>query len=112
MQVLKIDVGLHTAKKFDLSQVNLERVESIIFTVKNGTDDSFPEIIRREIKPNELDNGRYNAVITCEESLQLTRGAVYDFVKKLDNGECYKLGRGNGTVELVYGVGRCTSASK
>lgn len=111
MQVLKINVGVHTAKKFDFNNIDFTGVNKVIFTVKNGTDDSFPVIIRREIFEKDLVNGRYNCIITCEESLNLTPGAVYDFVKEVETGECFKMGRGNGRVELEYGVGRCTNVT-
>lgn len=112
MQILRINVGVHTAKKFDLSKIDFLGIEKIIFTVKNGIADSFPVIIRREITQDDLVEGKYSTVITCEESLNLTRGAVYDFVKQLKTGACYKMSKGNGAVELHYGVGRCTNIKK
>jgi hypothetical protein len=102
MKDIKIDVGVCTALKIDLSSVDFTGIEGVIFTVKNYPDPNSPEVIERLF----TESGVHEVIITPEESLALKMTAEYDFCVQLADGKRYKLTE-NGKVQLRKAVGDC-----
>lgn len=104
---MRIDVGVYTPIKVDLSEFNFSGRTKVILTIKNHPDVAVPIIAEREFTTAEI----YDVLITPEESIKLRDGAMYDFDEVLDDGTRYKL-CDNRPITLRKGCGQCQMKSK
>lgn len=102
MEDIKIDVGVYTAFTIKLSKVDFTDIKEIILTIKNSLNTGSPAIIERVYTAPQ----DYTVVVTPEESLRLTAGAMYDFNKVDNDGKRFKISD-NGKIVLRRGVGDC-----
>lgn len=100
MQNIRIDAGVYTSLRIDLSKVDFTGAKKVVFTIKNFPEVTSPEIVEREFTEPKV----YNIVITPEESINLTTTAEYDFDIILDDDSRYKLTE-NGKIILRRSVG-------
>lgn len=102
MKDIIVDVGVYTAYNIKLTAANFVGVKQIILTIKNSPTPGSPAIIEKIFTEPKEDT----LLITPEQSLQLTSGAVYDFNKVSSDDKRYKITE-NGRIILRYGVGDC-----
>jgi hypothetical protein len=100
MNVLRIDVGVHTLLHINLSNVDFTGIKGIVFTVKNSPDVESPVIIERIF----TEPGFYEVMISPLESIALFPGAEYDFNQVLIDGTRMKISD-TGKIILRKGVG-------
>ena len=100
MNVLRIDVGVHTLLHINLSNVDFTGIKEIVFTVKNFSRVKSPPIIKRVFR----EPGFYEVMISPEESLLLFPGAEYDFNQVLTDGTRLKISD-TGKIILRQSVG-------
>ena len=100
MNVLRIDVGVHTLLHINLSNVDFTGIKEIVFTVKNFSRVESPPIIKRVFR----EPGFYEVMISPEESLLLFHGAEYDFNQVLTDGTRLKISD-TGKIILRQSVG-------
>ena len=100
MNVLRIDVGVHTLLHINLSNVDFTGIKEIVFTVKNFSDVESPVIIERTF----TEPGFYEVMISPMESIALLSGAEYDFNQVLIDGTRMKISD-TGKIILRKGVG-------
>ena len=100
MNVLRIDVGVHTLLHINLSNVDFTGIKEIVFTVKNFSDVESPVIIERTF----TEPGFYEVMISPRESIALLSGAEYDFNQVLIDGTRMKISD-TGKIILRKGVG-------
>lgn len=98
MKAIRVDYGVSTSFQFTLTQENFNGATEIVFAIKNNVNDKQP-IVERHYK----EVGTYIETITAEESLQIQRGAVYDFARVFHDGTANKL-TPNGAIDLNKGV--------
>lgn len=98
MNVLRIDVGLHTILHVNLTNVDFTDISEVIFTIKNS--DSKAVVIEKKF----TEAGYYEVIITPSESKKLKEGAIYDFDQVLKDGTRYKISE-TGKIILRKGVG-------
>lgn len=99
---MRIDVGVHTAFRVNLSEFDFNGRDKVVLTIKNYPDGAVPVLIQREYTESKI----YDDVITPEESLKLREGAVYDLDEVLTDGKWFKL-CDNKIINLRRGCGRC-----
>ena len=87
MNVLRIDVGVHTLLHIHLSNVDFTGIKEIVFTVKNFSSVESPVIIERIF----TEPGFYEVMISPTESIALFPGAEYDFHQVLTDGTRMKI---------------------
>lgn len=102
MDYIRVDVGVHTAIRVDLTEFDFTGITKLIMTVKNSLNSGAPVLFEREFNEPKV----YNEIITPQESLLLKTTAVYDFDKVMSDGKRYKMGD-NGKIELRFGCGQC-----
>ena len=100
MDKIRIDVGVDTLLQVDLTGVNFEGVEKVIFTVKNFLSVNEEPVIEREFNKASI----HDMYISAEESVRLQESAEYDFQKVLTTGKRVKISD-NGKIELRRSVG-------
>ena len=100
MNVLRIDVGVHTLLHINLSNVDFTGIKEIVFTVKNFSSVNSPPIIERAFR----EPGFYEVMISPHESLRLFPGAEYDFNQVLTDGTRLKISD-TGKIILRQSVG-------
>lgn len=101
METIRIDVGVYTPLKLDLTDYDFTGIDKLVFTIKNLLTDDEPVVIREFTGAEE-----YNIVITPEESKKLLSTAQYDFDEVMEDGKIYKASE-NGEIRLRFGVGDC-----
>lgn len=100
MDKIRIDVGVDTILQVDLTGVNFEGVDKVVFTVKNYLSVQEAPIIEREFTTPEI----HEMIVSAEESVALLESAEYDFQKVLKSGKRVKISD-NGQIELRRSVG-------
>lgn len=100
MEDIRVDVGVDTLLHVDLTEVDFEGVDAIIFTIKNILTLKAEPIVERRF--SEAKN--HTLIITANESANLQNGAQYDFQKLLADGTRIKISD-NGNVVLRRAVG-------
>lgn len=98
MNVIRIDVGVHTILHVNLTDVDFTDIERIVFTIKNKNE---PNVIVEKVF---TESGFYEVIITPSESLKLKEGALFDFNQILKDGTRYKISD-TGKIILRKGVG-------
>lgn len=102
MKEMKIHVGVCTIVNINLSKVDFTGIKELVLTVKNSPSVSSPVIIERRYTEAK----KYTEMITAEESVKLTKSAVYDFNKIMDDGTRLRYSP-LGKVVLEEGAGDC-----
>ena len=102
MKDIRIDIGVSTLLSVNMTDVDFGGIEKVIFTVKNFPSIKADTIIEREFTEPKI----HDLIITPEESVKLSDGAVYDFNSVLSDGTRCKM-TDNGRVILRRGVGDC-----
>lgn len=100
MSTIQIDVGVDTILEIDLSKVNFDDTQGIVFTIKNTPSIDSAPIVEKTFTGADL----HKITITAEESVCIQDGAVYDFQKIFKDGTRIKL-TDNGMIRLRYSVG-------
>ena len=100
MNVIRIDVGVHTILHINLSNVDFTGIKEIVFTVKNFSTAKSPVIIERKF----TEPGFYEVTISPLESLLIYPGAEYDFCQVLVDGTRLKISD-TGKIVLRQSVG-------
>lgn len=98
MNVIRIDVGVHTILHVNLTDVDFTDIERIVFTIKNKNESK--AIVEKVF----TESGFYEVIITPSESLKLKEGALFDFNQILKDGTRYKISD-TGRIVLRKGVG-------
>lgn len=98
MNVIRIDVGVHTILHVNLTDVDFTDIERIVFTIKNKNE---PNVIVEKVF---TESGFYEVIIIPSESLKLKEGALFDFNQILKDGTRYKISD-TGKIILRKGVG-------
>lgn len=98
MNVIRIDVGVHTILHVNLTDVDFTDIERIVFTIKNKNE---PNVIVEKVF---TESGFYEVIIIPSESLKLKEGALFDFNQILKDGTRYKISD-TGKIILMKGVG-------
>lgn len=102
MEFITVDVGVYTALQIDLSEFDFTDIEEVIFTIKNKPVPEETIIVERTFNSS----GVYDIVISPEESVLLTDGAMYDFNAVYIDGNRFKISE-NGRIILRPCVGCC-----
>ena len=102
MEFIIVDVGVFTALQIDLTEFDFTDVEEVIFTIKNKPVPEENVIVERTF----VTPGIFDIIISPEESVKLTDGAVYDFNAVYTDGNRFKISE-NGKVILRPSVGDC-----
>lgn len=100
MDFIIVDVGVFTALQIDLSEFDFTDIDEVIFTIKNQPVPNESVIVERTF----ISSGVFDIIISPEESVKLTDGAVYDFNAVYTDGNRFKISE-NGKVILRPSVG-------
>ena len=103
MKDITIDVGVCTILTLNLSDINFDEVEKVIFTVKNLPSPTSEVIIEREFTTPE----HHQIIVTAEESIKLAKTAEYDFSQILKKDGIRVKMTDNGKIVLRKAVGDC-----
>ena len=106
MEDIKIDVGVYTSLKINLSNFDFTGVKEVILTIKNYASINSEKIVERRFTNADI----HEAIITPEESVKLLKDAVYDFDFITNEDKQFRL-TDIGNVILVQGVGDCVDRS-
>jgi hypothetical protein len=103
MKDITIDVGVCTILTLNLSDINFDEVEKVIFTVKNLPTPTSEAIIEREFTTPQ----HHQIIVTAEESIRLAKTAEYDFSQVLKKDGIRVKMTDNGKIVLRKAVGDC-----